>query len=242
MLSIYKVFKAAALAAGIVVTAGTAKANTITQLFGIPTQDVSFAQGFTYQLFDTNLGTLTGVSIRLQTTSTAEIDIFNSTGSPISFSNANASFPLTVTGPPGATTYISETVVAGPISGVANPGPNAFPGLSSTNDSGFVAVPNVDWALNFEAAGGGPSTPQQVIVTAGPGTYSGTSAPGLLFGGSAQVSGTFDTPPFGLVGVTLVYTYTSGTPGAPEPGTWALVIATGSVSVLGLRRRRALKA
>jgi len=245
MLSIHKVFKAVALAAGIVVTAATANASTITQLFGIPSTSIPFLQNINYNLFDTNLGTLTSVTIRLQTTSLAEVDVYNNTGSDQPFTNATASFPLTVSGPPGITTYITDTITAGPINGTANGGPGVvetkFPGVTGTDDSGNVAIPNVDWALNFEQAGGGVA-PATINVSAGNGSYAGSAPSGVFFGGSGALSGTFNTPPDGLVGVTLIYTYTAGTPGAPEPGTWALLIATGSVSVFGLRRRRALKA
>jgi hypothetical protein len=231
----------AGLTVGILAVTAGARASTITQSFNIPSQATAFSHSIDYSLFNSGLGTLTGVTLDLSTTSVVEIDVYNINLSPQAFTNAKATFPLTVTGPPGSTTYITDTITAGPISGTANPatlsvGPppglvpteTVFPGVPGNENSGVVPVPSADWVGNWEKPGGGLSV-TDLVFSSGIGNYSGSANSGVFFGGSGSVSGT----------LTLVYTYTAGT--TPEPGAWALLVASASVSLAGLRRRRMAK-
>jgi hypothetical protein len=70
------------------------------------------------------------------------------------------------------------------------------------------------------------------VFSSGTGAFSGVGNSSLFFGGSATIGGT----------LTLVYNFNGPTtPGTPEPGAWALLVATASVSVAGLRKRRMTK-
>jgi hypothetical protein len=236
MLTVKKPLVLAGLAAGLVALCGTSRASSITQIFNIPTTAAPFTAPFTYNLFDSNLGMLTSVTLQLATTSTAEVDVFdtNPLGTDEPFTDATASFHLTVTGPPGAMNYITDTITAGPISGTAA-GPflneTKFPGVTGTDNSGLIQVLSPNWPVNYEAPGGGTAG-SALVFSVGAGTFGGT-ATDVAFSGSGTVGGT----------LTLVYNYLPpATPGTPEPGTWALLFASASVSVAGLRRRRAAKA
>jgi len=204
----------------------SAHAQVIVQNFTIPTQAVPFTQSNTFNLFDTNLGTLTGVTFSLTTSITAEVDVFNLTGTPQNFSNATASIPVKVTGPDA--TSVTTTAIAGPFSGsVPAPlGIYPFKGLTGTGTNTTTVS-----SLNFGSYEGVGTGTAQVAINGLVGTYSGQAGFGVGFGGSAVAGGTF----------TLTYNYTLA-PITPEPGSSAFLVA-GMLGSLGfvVRRRRSRK-
>ena len=213
------------LGAGLLLLGGSfTRANALTLMYSqtIPTAAVPYTYNFTLPTFDSTLGTLTGVTIDLSTSATAEVDVFNATGSSQSFTNAFANLPITVTGPDTSTA--STTVSAGPLSGTANPGFNTFPGITGTG-TGSTSVPSSGFAL-YQTPGGAPAN---FAAAVSGGTYGGTAAPGVFFSGSATAGGT----------VKITYTYTVPNGSVPEPGSVVLLCA-GGISGAGvlLRRRK----
>jgi len=234
MLTINNKLIASCLTIGLVAATALARATTITQSFNIPTQ-IPGTQNIVYNLFDSNLGTLTSVTLELVLNGTANITVFNTQPFAQSFTNAFTSFPLTVTGPPGPTTFITTTLSANIPSGVVPAGGETFPGNPAHTDSGVITVPVIDWG-SYQFAGGGVSL-TDLVFTAGSAT-SGVTGPadGSLGAGGGGTVG--DANSF----LYLVYNYQPpASPGTPEPGAWALLVASGAVSVAGFRRRRAAK-
>jgi uncharacterized protein (TIGR03382 family) len=198
------------------------QAQVITQTFTVPTGTVvPFNQNFTFNLFDTTLGTLDQVTLSLSTSITAEVDVFNSLATPQAYTNATASIPVTVTAPDSVTE--TATGIAGPVSGTANPGFNAVTGLPANANTSQM-IPMGDWGF-YE--GIGPQT-GNLNASSTSGTYSGNANPGVFFGGSATAGAT----------ITITYLYQpAGT--IPEPGATTF-LAAGVLGSLGmvLRRRR----
>jgi hypothetical protein len=233
MLTFGSQLRIAGLTVGLLAATAGAWADIITQTFNIPQQTTKFTYPIDYNLFDSSLGTLTGVTLDLATASSVEVDIVNTNATAETFINGTATFALTVTGPPASTTYLSTSMTGGPVSGTANAASKTtFPGSVIDADSGAVPVPSADWPVNWEAPGGGVSLTDLLFSSDG-GSFSGTETSGsgdLFFGGTGVVSGT----------LTLVYSYQPPS-GTPEPGAWALLVASATVSVAGMRRRRARK-
>jgi len=202
-----------------------AGAQVIVQTFTVPAgSNVPLTNGnFTFNLFDTTLGTLDVVTVALSTSITPTIDVFNSSGGPQSFSNATATIPITLTAPDGITA--TATAVAGPVSGTVTGVFTQFPaGTAFSNSSQNVPVGDFSF---YE--GVGPVT-APLDVTSTNGSYAGTGpANGTIgFGGSATAGAT----------VTITYLYQpAGT--IPEPGATTF-LAAGVLGSLGMviRRRR----
>jgi hypothetical protein len=89
-----------------------------------------------------------------------------------------------------------------------------------------IAVPFADLA-DFEIPPG--STADSYSVVVGGGNFSGTSVPGVFFGGSATAGGTS----------TITYTFTDAVSEAPEPATTAMM--SGALLGLGLLGKRLRK-
>ena len=189
-----------------------------------PETAVPFSDVFQLQLFDTNLGVLDGVTVTLSSTVTGQVNVFNSTGSPQSFSNAYSSVPVTVTGPAGTTTSVSAdaSVAAGTVAA----GMNGFAGVPGT-DTNSVSVLASDFG-SFEGAG---VTYGSFTTASSRGIYGGTAIPGVFFSGSAAADGT----------VTITYDYTPGGAAVvPAPDTIAL-FASGMAMVGVIARRNSKK-
>jgi len=220
------------ITASLLAAGNVAKAQTTG--YAVPTlgggNPASFS--FNYNLFNSSTGTLGGVTVEFVADTIASVNIANASGTSQTFSNASASFPLSVSGP--AAMNLSGTVQTSGVSGTALPGSgsfNDFPTSGITTLGPNSILPSTLWPGTWEAAGGGTS-PGQVTVTLGSGSFGGTETSGtgdLFFGGSGTVTGTF------------YVTYSSVSNGTPEPGTWALLFASGAVSLAGIRRRRAVK-
>lgn len=211
---------AAIVGAGLALGTG-AGAQVIVQTFTIPTgTTVPFSQILTFNKFDSTLGPLTSITLSLNASILANVDIFNGNSSSNGYSNTSATVAESVTGP-GAS-VAAFTVTAGPFSGTAAPGltvlPNKFASHSAT-----LNVSAVNFGL-YSGIGGGTGT-----LTAGAlkptitGTASGSNIQNVFFGGTATV---------GQV-ITLTYTYQN----IPEPGTTTF-LAAGVLGSLGMVIRR----
>ncbi len=187
----------------------SARADMVTYSFTVPETSVPFSTTQPLQLFNTNLGTLTGVTITIDTSATASIVVYNFSGASQTFTNASADIPVEGTGPAGAnltaepTAYLASGTIG---SGV---GPYTYSGLTSTASSS-VMVPSGSFAA-YE----GPGTFFADFTLAAPtGTFSGSSAPGVAFTGIAKAGGT----------LSVTYSYNS----VPEPASMT-ILASGLV-------------
>lgn len=221
----------ALLGAGLAV--GTsARANQSTQTFTVAPTAISFFQDFAFNKFDTSTGnTLTGVTIFLTDSVTAQIDITNATGSSQNFRNASAAIPLEIdygsnaptAPPPTALLFSTPTASLGNGSVAANSTAH-FPGLTAS-DSVTLNVLSTDFG-KYSGPGNGTAT---LSFFGDFGQYSGSARTGVSFGGGATAGGTF----------TLTYTFTPpASPSTPEPGTYGLLVAGVSTSLVMVRRRR----
>jgi hypothetical protein len=220
-----KLFAAAALGAAIMAPACALAASTIAVDVALPQAGptaVPWTDTINVPFFNSSLGTLTGVEILLTDTTSVAIQVTNNNSAPVNFTGATASIPLTVTGPGLGSGGLSQTITAN-LSGTANPGLNNFTPSSQT-----VVVPDDIITTNlsqFET--GSPSV--TYVATAGLGTYSGAGTTNLDFGGTANVTGSFE----------VIYDYTS-VPGVPEPATWAfMMLGVGAIGAAMRGRRKA---
>jgi len=209
--------------AGLWLTVGQgARAQVIVQNFTIPLSSTPISDTFTFNLFNNALGALDSVTIALNSTVTAEVDIFNATAANQPYSNGTASIPITLNAPDGVTDTV--TAVAGPVSGIAPPGETEIKGL--TTPANFSqTLPLGDFPAYEYPPGTSTGT---VTITSTAGNYSGSAGAGVFFGGSAQVQGI----------LTITYLYApAGT--VPEPGATTF-FAAGVLGTLGmvLRRRK----
>ncbi len=200
-----------------------ARADTIETFTNtIAPTSVPFSDTFSLSGFDTALGTLDAITITLDATGSADVVVDNSTSSSQSFSDANATIPVSLTGPGGLTTMVSLS--AGPFSGTV-PATSivSLPG-STASVTGTITVPSADFGL-FE--GVGPIV--SLDVNASSGTFSGTSSTGVFFGGSSTL---------GAV-TSISYTFSPATTTIPEPATVALF--GGALLVMGSFLKRTLR-
>jgi hypothetical protein len=232
MLKITRLTSVASAGIALLALSATVKAQVITQTFSVPTTATAFSDPITYNLFNSNLGVLQSVTLSLTSTVTANVNFYNFTelGGPFgpptteSYTNATASVPVSVGGPGGLTASVTGT--AGPFSGSSSVFETVIPGAPQTlSDSVTITSGLGVWESPPGSATG------TLTASAGAGTYGGSSVTGLTaFGGSATAN----------EAITLTFTYTPPV-ATPEPGAWALVLASASVSFAGLLRKRATK-
>jgi hypothetical protein len=168
------------------VFASSATAAFVEYSTPITAQAVSFSTTFAVQKFDSNMGTLTGITLTLTSNILGQLDIFNATSAAQNFTNASTTIPVTVTAvtPDTTTVFANATALVG--SGVANAGLTSFVGLTATAiGSNFVAVSNWPFYIGL-----GASTASFTATTPG-GLYTGNAAPGVFFGGSGTADGLF---------------------------------------------------
>ena len=178
--------RALTLAASAIALLGlAAPASAATESFShvITPQTVPFTIGFTLPSFDPAMGTLTAATITTTASGTATLSVINANTASESFTNGQASFPFTVTGP--AATTVATTGTTPLISGTAAPAPSAgsfsvtnFTGNAVTGTSS-VAVAQAD--LGSYVGNGG--VPASFSAAFGNGTYTGSGPTGLFFGG-----------------------------------------------------------
>jgi hypothetical protein len=191
----------------------------------IAAQAIPFSSAFTVQKFDSNLGSLTGISLTLSSNITARIDVWSNLAAPASFSNAFATFAVTVTAQSPDTTSVSATPSASLASGVALPSMpgsyiNTFAGLTASASNTTAVVP-ANWAY-YVGLGGGAAT---FTASAGNGSYGGTSPFGLFFSGSGLADGIF----------SVRYDYALPT-AVPLPGSLGMLAAALGLTGLYVRR------
>ncbi len=198
--------------------AGSASAAFVQYNTTISPQAGPFASNFTTQKFDTNLGTLTGVLLTLSSNISAQIDVWNTLPTAAAFSNAFATFPLTVTAQTPDATSLTATSTATLTSGTALPSlpsnfVNTFSGFTSLALNATNVAP-ANWAYYMGLGGGTLSFP----VAAGYGSHGGTGPSGLFFGGSGAADASF----------TVRYDYLASAAGVPTavplPGSAALLL------------------
>jgi hypothetical protein len=212
---------------GVAAMTGTlfARADTITQHWSF-TNTGNATDNFSYNLFDSNLGTLTGVRYRLVDSNTATVQVYNFNGSPQAFTDAKTSVEVKIFGPPSAHQYIDDTVSATVASGTAAVGLNNYSGVTANHDVTQSFSP-INFSI-YQIAGGGAAGDQLEESTSAFNSTV-TAGSGVLAGGSGTIS----------ADLYLYYDYTSST--TPEPGTWALLAASASISAIGIRRRRMVR-
>jgi hypothetical protein len=170
-------------AAIFVSASSTVSAADVTQTLSYSGSD-SFSSTLSFAPFNTALGTLDGITLTLDSTETVSVEVINIYSSPLSFTDATASFPIIANALNGLSASVTGS--AGPISGIAStyPPANGFSG-GTENLNISTAVPSADFSL-YEGGS------YDITVGSGPGTYAGTPGIGLpveFFGGSVTASG-----------------------------------------------------
>jgi hypothetical protein len=195
---------------GTLVLATGASASIISFSATIPTLGASSTSQVNLTKFNTNLGTLTGVTLELDPTAHAIEQIINLTGGPATFSNAMTTVGFTLTGPDG--THVPLLLVAGPFSGTALTGTTSNPGNTVT---GVFTADVSPLNLAFYE-GTGP-----LALTAATSSASSTGSHGTLVAGGFNFFGFGgDAAAGGTARVTFTFAPTTT---APEPATLGLL-------------------
>jgi hypothetical protein len=198
--------------AALILIATPAFANTESFSFDLSqtalTASSAVNDSFTLGAFDPSLGTLTGVTLVMDLTTTASPQVINLSGGPGTYANTTTSFFSTFTGPDGtAASYKAVSLIdAGSVSG-AQLTTTTLTGTPVDSSTSTSVIP-----ANFSSYEG--TNPLSFTLVA-PGTSQftsgGTATSGVLaFGGSGSVGGT----------AFVEYTFAA----TPEPSTWALGI------------------
>lgn len=218
---VLRVSCAAASAALLLMAPGMASAATEVFTATVP-QDGSFTVGS----FDLSLGTLTGVTLQLDTIGSVSITIFNPGDPGASFTHAQTQVSEVVTGPGGP---LANTYTATSVGGIVPVGPFAVEVLPPVTVTDNLTAPQASGVF-------------AAFETNGAGTISYNSQFGPTFTSSITTSG-----PLGVSGTgalqsgsfTVTYDYTAAA--VPEPAGWALMIlGFGGLGSMLRRRRTAL--
>ncbi len=182
-----------------------------------------WTENFQLQTFNTNLGTLTGITLTTTAQFTTEVDVYNALSSPHSFTNAFSAEPVTVTLPSSSGTVTlapSGTTIVSGLSGTAAPGFNAFQGVQET----FTQQTAISNFSLLQGSGTGYAA-FTVFAADGPtGVYGGSGISGLYFGG--QLANSVDAA------VTVTYDFSS----TPLPASrW--LFGSGLAGLIGIRRK-----
>lgn len=172
------------LAAGLLLGGSAAHAALVPYSTTFAPQPTPFSTSFLVPQFDSSLGSLNSITLTLATHIVGEINVYNLGTTAKPFSNAFAQIPVTVTTPDA--TSITITTTATRATGSAAAGLSTFSGIDSRASTTVNVLP----AYFAGYIGNGGST-LLFSLASGDGTYGGTSAPGLLFGGAALVDGVF---------------------------------------------------
>ena len=205
-------------------------ADSATKTYSITgnVQDAFNAGQVTLPDFDSSLGELQSIQLTLTIHDTSKIQVYNTSCSPVDFTNASIQFPGSVSGPGGLS--FSLDLGASLASGTAKPGLNTFSGLTSTQILS-QGVGTASFGLFEDQASG--------VVTfdylKGNPTYQGTDGGhSLFFGGSESGAGE----------LKVVYTYlTSAVQPTPEPaGAFLSLLVALAMAALAAGRMRFLHA
>ena len=210
--------------ASVLLLAGTAtiQADPTTENFTNTSSIVSST--FTLPDFDTTLGTLQAVTLTLDLTDSATIQVYDLASGPEDFQNASLTQQNTLTAPGLVLAPSVNAIVAG---GTANSGLNNVVSIPASQ----TATGNVDpriFTLWEDQAGG----TVDLSFTKGNPTFEGTDLGpnNLFFGGNLT----------GTATATVEYTYlASGTLAAPEPaGRFLTLLAGMAMTALAFGRLR----
>jgi methyl coenzyme M reductase beta subunit len=173
---------------------------------------------FAFTGFNPSLGTLTGITLDLTSTASANVSIINIGSVAGSFTNAFSSFQYSLSGPDATALFTAVPVDATVASDTVSPGTTNYP-------AGTPVVTNTDILISSDFSSYETANPDFTYSRV-VGTYGGTTADSnILFGGNASVT------PSG----SITYTYAA----VPEPSSWEMGIICVSLFALlrfGLRR------
>ena len=200
---------------------------TATQTQSVPLTNTNVNTNFTFNKFDTTLGTLSSITIDLNGTAVATGTITNVTSAG-NF-EFDSSTTTTLSRPGGVVTLITVLPFQAEFKTLTGPSdpalPYSYPTNSGTADSGAVVFSGGSDLTLFSGTPG-----STILLPFSARGTSGISGPGTI---TSQVS----TKGSGFA--TLFYTYTpASTTTTPEPGTWAMLVAGASTGLVALRRRR----
>lgn len=211
------------LAGSLALCASAASAAFVEYNTVLPSSSTPFSTTFSVPLFNSQLGTLNGVTLSLVSNIVGRIDVFNNLGTSQGFTNAFASIPVTVRSDSPDATSVTAVAVSVLASGTASPGfpISSFPGITSTASNSVHVLP-----VNFASYIGTGSGTALFTASSNGGSYGGTSVPGLFFGGSAVADGAF----------TIRYDY-DAVSAVPVPAA-ALLFGSGLLSLGAVCRRK----
>ncbi|HEY0983629.1 choice-of-anchor E domain-containing protein [Schlesneria sp. T3-172] len=198
---------------------GQADAGIVSYSATVSPQPTSFEEMVSLQKFDSSLGTLTGVTVSFSADVNVVVSVANFTGKSQGFTNAQAAVPFSVIAPDGSSVSGTATAFFGSGTVASGIGPYNFPG-TPTHTTGQYTVASSNWS---DFIGTGVAYADFKFVGS-EGTFNGTAANGVYFGGNAIASGE----------ITITYEYTS----VPEPSTFALGATGLAAAGFGFARRR----
>jgi len=200
---------------------GSANAGQITQTFTNPSETVPYTYTALANQFNMPGATLTSVVISVTSDVTGSVNIVNITPVAQAFTNATSSVPVKVTGPEGLSLSVTATTPAQSGTIAAAP-PGGFTELSLPGETVTASVATT-LTTGLGAYIGSGTHDLSFVFTAGQGTYGGSAAAGVFFGGSATADAT----------ITVTYNFT--TMAVPEPASMGL-LGIGMAGFFAFRR------